>query len=462
MATAVIMPRQGQSVETCIITKWHKNKGDYVNKGDLLFSYETDKAAFDEEAEVSGTILEIFFKEDDEVPVLSTVCVIGEEGEDTSEFFPDNKKKKLKDESASIPVETSAGKTSEGTAVIGRTGTGEQETEASNQGFSISPRARSLADKIGVDYSGIAGSGPHGRIIERDVRRLWQEGRTITPAARDIQDDKAVPVATNVGTGLGGRITVSDITSPASGTISGKPGETGAYEEEYTVLKLTNIRKAIARSMHQSLSESAQLTLHSSFNATEILDYRKKVKEAGQDTGIENITLNDIILYAVSRVLPSYKELNAHYMGDSLHVYKNVHMGFAVDTERGLMVPTLFNCNLKSLNQISKEARELIEQCRKGSVNPDLLRGGTFTVTNLGSLGIESFTPIINPPQTGILGVNNIIQRAIDIDGQVLYYPAMGLSLTFDHRALDGALAARFLKDLREALENFTLLLAKG
>ncbi|HEX3046504.1 MAG TPA: 2-oxo acid dehydrogenase subunit E2 [Bacillota bacterium] len=184
------------------------------------------------------------------------------------------------------------------------------------------------------------------------------------------------------------------------------------------------------------------------------------MKENHNRYNLENITLNDIILHVVSRTLLSHKDLNAHFLEDKLRIFNHVHLGIATDTDRGLMVPTLCDADLKSLNQISQEVKALVNQCRQGTINPDLLKGGTFTITNLGALDIESFTPVLNPPQTGILGVNNIIQRVKEVSGTYKYYPAMGLSLTFDHRALDGAPAARFLKDLSVNLENFTVMLA--
>ncbi|MDD5603015.1 MAG: 2-oxo acid dehydrogenase subunit E2, partial [Eubacteriales bacterium] len=206
----------------------------------------------------------------------------------------------------------------------------------------------------------------------------------------------------------------------------------------------------------------AQLTLNSSFDASEILAYRKKVKEKSESFGAANITLNDMILYAVSRILKKHGPLNAQLIEENLLVYDHVHLGVAVDTARGLMVPVIRDADTKSLAALSSEAKELIESCQKGTVNPDLLKGGTFTVTNLGTLGVESFTPVLNAPQTGILGVCNIVQR-IRLNGKDNeFYPAMGLSLTFDHRAVDGAPAARFLKDLAAALEDFTLIAAMG
>ncbi len=457
MATPVIMPRQGQSVESCIIAKWAKKKGDKVQVGDILFTYETDKATFDEEAKVSGILLDIFFQEGDDVPCLLNVCVIGNEGEDASVFNPNAKQEAAP---AAVPAAAAAPEVKaepEAEAVKA-----EIIPQVQDGKVKISPRAKNLAEKIGADLRFAEPSGPNGRIIERDVAALKENGHLLTPAAKALSPDSAV----SEGTGIGGRITVDDVNRlPAAASASAaQPAPVAAPAavlSEYEEIKLPNIRKIIAKSMHHSLSTTAQLTLNSSFDATDVLAFRKKLKNAAGSMGFENITINDIILYAVSRTLLNHKSLNAHFLDDKMLVFNNVNLGMAVDTERGLMVPTLFNANLKSLNEISIEAKKLAESCQKGTISPDAIKGGTFTISNLGTLDIESFTPVLNPPQTGILGVNNIIQRVKEVNGQYVYYPAMGLSLTFDHRALDGAPAARFLKDLKTNLENFSVLLAK-
>jgi pyruvate dehydrogenase E2 component (dihydrolipoamide acetyltransferase) len=444
MAFPIIMPRQGQSVESCIIAKWFKKKGDPVAVGDLLFSYETDKAAFDEESKYAGTLLEIFSNEGDDVPVLTNVCVIGNPGEDISAFLPAN------------PAASSPAAAPTVTEFI-------QTAASTDSGFSsaISPRAKNLAERTGVDYRHAAGSGPYGRVIERDIEELKSQGVLVTSAAKDSIGDRKIE-----GTGLGGRSTTADAASGKSVTASapapaGSPASS-AGGTDYEEVKITNIRKVIGKAMFASISTTCQLTLNTTFDATEIMAFRKKVKENRESLALENITLNDIVVYAVSRTLGSHRDLNAHFRDDAMLYFRNAHIGIATDTERGLMVPTLFNANLKSLNEISAEIKSLVKECQKGTINPDLLKGGSFTITNLGSLDIESFTPVLNPPQTGILGVNNIVQRARETaDGEYEFYPAMGLSLTFDHRAVDGAPAAKFLKELRANLENFSLLLTK-
>jgi pyruvate dehydrogenase E2 component (dihydrolipoamide acetyltransferase) len=230
---------------------------------------------------------------------------------------------------------------------------------------------------------------------------------------------------------------------------------------EYEEVKMPNIRKIIAKQMCASLTTMAQLTLNTSFDATKVMELRKSLKAGAEKMGLPNITLNDIVLYAVSRVILNHKGANAHCLGDTIRYFNTVNLGIAVDTERGLMVPTLMAAQTLSLSELSANAKSLIKETQGGSISPDKLSGGTFTVTNLGSLGVESFTPVINPPQTGILGVDNITTRIKMVGGEIKPYQAMGLSLTFDHRALDGAPAAKFLSDLVNALENFTLLLAK-
>ena len=419
MATAIIMPRQGQSVESCIITAWAKKVGDTVQEGDILFSYETDKSSFDEPSTVNGTILAILREEGDEVPCLENVCVIGEPGEDISALTGGAAPAAEAAPAAPAAVEEKAA------APVAAT-----VTATAPSGDKVSPRARNLAEKTGADLSRATATGPDGRVIERDVQAVLDAGYQKAEKAAEAVAPTAAPVV--------------------------------AAAPEYEDVKLTNIRKVIAKSMHASLANSAQLTLNTSFDATKIMAYRASLKNAAEKMGLANITLNDIVLFAVSRTLLEFKELNAHFLDDSIRYFKNVQLGVAVDTERGLMVPTVRNANCLSLNEISLEAKALIKEAQSGKISPDKLQGGSFTVTNLGSMGIESFTPVLNPPQVGILGVCTITRRIRTVNGQDVSYPAMGLSLTFDHRAIDGAPAAKFLQALCNNLENFDLLLAKN
>ena len=454
MATPVIMPRQGQSVESCIIGKWHKKPGDAVAVGETLFTYETDKATFDETASVAGTLLAVFFQEGDDVPCLTNVCVIGAPGENADAFAPGGAPAASAQPAAAPASVASAPVAAEPAPAVAPV----QPAVAASG--AVSPRAKHLAERTGADLRQAQGSGPAGRVIERDVLKLVAEGRMATPAAGEH-------AAGIVGTALGGRVGIADTaatqTAPAAAPIA--PSRPADASESWTE-KHPTIRKVIARSMHDSLSKMAQLTLNTSFDATEILAFRKRIK-AANEKGLalaETVpTLGDIVLYAVSRTLLNHPACNAHYDDEKMTYFKHVHLGVAIDTPRGLMVPTLVAADAMSLPEISRQVKALAGDCRKGTISPDVLKGGTFTVTNLGTFGIESFTPVINPPQTCILGVCGLTTRVREkADGSVGTYQAMGLSLTLDHRAVDGAPAARFLQELVAALENFTLLLMNG
>ena len=453
MATPVIMPRQGQSVESCIIGKWYKKVGDKVAVGEDLFSYETDKATFDEAAKVDGEILAIFFPEEDDVPCLMNVCVIGNPGESVAEFDPRGTEAAPVAATAPVAAAVQAAPAAQASA-----STAAPAVDLAT--LAISPRAKALAQKQNVDLRAAARSGPKGRVIERDVRSLIDAGHFATGA---VGTDFAAGTA---GSGIGGRVSVGDLgktpaTATAAQTTAAAP-TVSSYEEKHT-----NIRKLIAKSMVQSLSTMAQLTYNASFDATDILAFRakhKKATEAGLTDALglpANVTINDIILYTVSRVVKNHKMCNAHYFDDKMVFFNNVNVGVAVDTPRGLMVPTIFNADQLTIGEISAQAKEKSAACQQGTISPDQLKDGTITVTNLGSLGIESFTPVINPPQTCILGVNCLSTAFKMVDGQPVAYPSMSLSLTADHRAIDGAPAARLLKDLKNALENFSLLLLK-
>ncbi len=410
------MPRQGQSVESCIITEWHKKVGDSVTEGEPLFSYETDKAAFDEEAKAAGTLLAVFFDVDDDVPCLTNVAVVGAPGESFAEFDPRG------GEAKAAPAEAAEEKPAETETAAAAPATVTERTEAT----AVSPRARATAERMKLDASLAAPTGPHGRVIERDIFELARSGRG---AVQSAQPEKAAEA---------------------------KPA---ADAPEFEDIKLSNIRKVIAKSMFESLQSMAQLTHNSSFDATNIMSFRKQLKKYDED--MPKVTLNDIIIYTASRVLLAHPDLNAHFLGDKIRRFSHVHMGIAVDTPRGLMVPTLFNADTKGLFEIAEEAKALAKACQDGSIDPDKLHGASFTISNLGTFGVESFTPVINPPQTGILGVDCIIERVRKDDGVIYVYPAMGLSLTYDHRAIDGAPASRFLMDMRRSLENFSALLVK-
>jgi len=427
MAKAVVMPKAGISVESCIIGKWRKKSGDAVGTGEVLFDYETDKATFECESTADGTLLEIFFEDGEEVPCLTAVCAVGQPGEDVSGLRPNASQEAPLPEQGGTASPVPQGSDAAEKPPLRNTG------DAGGAG--VSPRARDLAERLRVNPEGAVPTGPRGRVIARDIQALAESLKT--------------------GTGIGGREFGTPAAAPKPVSAPGTDGE-----RSYTDEKFTKIRSSISAAMHRSLSESAQLTHHHSCDATAVLAYRKQCK-AAEPLGVGAISLNDMVMYAVARTLKEHSTLNAHMInGDTLRLFHGVHLGMAVDTPRGLIVPTIFDADQKSLKELADTARELAGMAKSGSISPDLLQGGTFTVSNLGSLGVEIFTPIINPPQVAILGVCGITTRVREGVNGVEAYPALGLSLTYDHRAVDGAPASRFVQALCRNLEQFPLLLA--
>ncbi len=446
MAVAVIMPRQGQSVESCILTEWYKVEGDQVNKGDILFAYETDKAAFEEEATQDGIVLACFFEEGDEVPVLQNVAVIGTKGDSVDDFRPRSEASKT-----AIPEETMEETKSQPGSFV-PDALADISAPPSNGRVSISPRARKLACKKRAVLDGIQGTGPKGRIIERDVLEALKQGKRLTPLAQKKMEAEGltVPGGSNADCG---RYLTADLIEP-SVAIDTKAGLEGSGD--FTDVPLTKVRKIIAGAMQRSLQNSAQLTHHLSANASGMLQLRKLVKVKQKEGYQHNITLNDMVCFAVIRSLLLHPGANAHFLGDSIRQYSQVNLGLAVDTDRGLMVPALLNADRLSLPGLSSSLKELAENSKKGNISPDLIvpDAASFTVSNLGNYGVEMFTPVINLPQVAILGVNTIIQRPMVLpDGNFGFQPFMGLSLTYDHRAIDGGPATLFLAEIKKQIE---------
>ena len=403
-AQAVIMPKEGITVESCIIGEWKKNVGDAVAVGDVLFTYETDKAEFECPSTAAGTLLAKFFEDGDEVPCLVNVCAVGNPG-DAYEFLKPG---------AEAPAPAAEAPAAEAPAAAAAPAAPKAELTA------ISPRAMAKAVANNVNPALATGTGPKGRIIERDIDKLIASGAAAAYAA------------------------------PAA-------AEETAFED----VKFGPVRKATAKSMTKSLSTMAQLTQQYSFDATQLQAYRAMLKPL--DAPMGKVSLNDMVMFAVAKTIKSCPDLNANVLEENVvRHFNTVNLGFACDTPRGLIVPTIFNADQMTLLELSMEAKRLAAEAREGKLSPDYMSGATFTISNIGSFGCEAFTPVINPPQTGILGVCNIQTKIKSAkDGVIETYPAMGLSLTFDHRVIDGAPAARYMSELCKSLENFMTLLAK-
>jgi pyruvate dehydrogenase E2 component (dihydrolipoamide acetyltransferase) len=410
MATPVIMPKQGQSVETCVIVGWKKRPGDTVKAGEVICEVETDKATFEVESPAEGTLLAVFYEAGSDVPVLTPIAAIGKPGESVDSL------KKGPTEPGRAPAPAT------GPAPAAAVAVAASITAAAGK-IMASPRAKALAAARGVSLAGLSGTGPGGRIIERDVLAA-------TPGSP------------------------APIPRP-----SGTPRSTVAAVNE---IKVSGVRKLIAERMLASLSTTAQLTLHSSADARALQELRRKFKESGESLGLRTVTINDMVLFAVSRTLTRHPDLNATFTADTIRQFADVHLGFAVDTPKGLMVPVIRNAGRRSLREIAQESARLADGCRNGGITPDEMAGGTFTVSNLGNLGVQGFTPVLNVPQVGILGVGAIVPGpAMAADGTVQFIPQIGLSLTINHQVVDGAPGARFLQTLAEDIARFDLLLAR-
>lgn len=447
MATVIILPKQGQSVESCIITEIKKKKGDTVKKGDVLFSYETDKASFEEESPLDGVVLECFYNDGDEVPVLLDMMVIGQPGDDYAGLLQGGVSGKEQEASKESPKTEEPAKVE---VVVVSESTNQHITTSSHQSF-VSPRAKNLAAAEAIDASQLAGSGPNGRVIEKDVKAALENRPKLTPLAKVIAAEEGVQPQ-GAGSGLAGTAKAADLLPPPVNAV---------YGVDYEDKKLSNMRKIIAKSMHASLQNSAQLTHHLGADARNIQNLRKKAKKAFEAGTLSvNLTINDFVCFAVVKALKKFPNVNSHFLGESMRLFNKVHLGLAVDTERGLMVPAVRNADDLSIIGLSNQLKEVANQCKKGAISPELLaaEAATFTVSNLGNYGVEIFTPVINLPQSAILGVNTIVPRPKDLgDGVYGFVPYIGLSLTYDHRSLDGGEATRFLKQIAIEIETLEL-----
>ncbi len=492
MAHVVIMPRQGNTVESCVIVGWKVAEGQAVSASTPVCEVETDKASFEVPAGADGIVLKILHPEGDDVPVLRPIAVIGQAGEDWSASVGGDSSTAAKggtlglanpvSAAGTIPVPESGSRTGSATIPIP-----EPATQAV-AGFA-SPRARNLARADGLPLAGIGGTGPGGRIIERDVKAALANRPALTVGAlAEAKMGGAVPVA---GSALGGRVGVADfaagsapkqaaaVAAPAefapvkaSGTaIAGQAtsGGTADFPGAFVDTPVKGIRRIIADRMRASLSQTAQLTLNASASAQAMLALRARFKGGSGGAELAGVTIGDLVLAAVARTLPKFPALNAHMKGDTVRSFERVHLGLAVDTPRGLMVPVIRNADTLSLAQLSAEAKRLAAAALSGTILPDELAGSTFTVTNLGAFGIESFTPVLNAPEVGILGVCSITDRLVaagssgapGTPGPAMVEKRIGLSLTIDHQAVDGAPGAKFLQALGAALADIDLFLLK-
>jgi pyruvate dehydrogenase E2 component (dihydrolipoamide acetyltransferase) len=446
------MPRQGNTVESCIIVRWTAAEGDRVEADKAVCEVETDKASFEVPPGASGFLLKILHPEGDDVSVLAPIAVIGELGEDWQAALGGASPAPQAAQAAD-PIPTAVSPVPQAV-----------QATSSVLSVAVSPRARARAAVEAIDVSTLAGTGPGGRVIERDVAAAAEARPPLTAAAKAaLRSGAAAPAK---GTALGGRAGVGDLgpaQKAAPEAVRPSGADIGDFPGPVHETPLKGIRKLISERMLASLASTAQLTFNGSADARQLQALRARFKASDPALGLSEVTIGDLALYAVSRVLPRFPNANSTLEDGILRSYDRVHLALAVDTPRGLMVPVIKNADLLSLREISAEAKRLAAACQAGSISPDDLSGGTFTVSNLGAFGIESFTPVLNAPQVAILGVDAIVPRAaVGPGGAVVIEPRIGLSITVDHQIVDGAPAARLLKAFADAIADIDLLLIGG
>lgn len=442
MAKLVVMPKLGLTMTEGLVSRWLKAEGDAVKEGEPLFEVETDKLTNTIEATASGTLLKILAKEGDTLPCLAGVAVIGEPNEDISELVPGEAPKAEAPAPAAAPAAPAAPAKAPGGRVV------------------ASPAAKKLAKELGLDIALVPGTGPGGRITEEDVKKFKAAPPPPPEPPKPAPEPgpKASPLAAKAAAELGmdlkdvphkgGRILAADILA----AVSAPAAEEGPREE---VKRMNGMRKAIARNMQNSHMTSPTVTFNLGCDVTELAKLRARLK--ADDI---KVSYTDILVKLVAVALREFPLLNCSVDGDNI-IYKNyVNMGVAVALDNGLVVPNVRDADKKGLREISAEVKELANLARTGSLPMDRLSGGTFTITNLGMYGIESFSPIINQPEVAILGVNTIVEKPVVIDGEICVRPILNLSLTADHRVVDGSVAAQFLQRVKKLIECPALVLA--
>jgi pyruvate dehydrogenase E2 component (dihydrolipoamide acetyltransferase) len=437
LASEVLVPPLGQTVDTVTLVSWYREEGDTVSQGEMLFAIETDKATLDIEAPASGVLRRVTAQPGDEVEVLSVIALIA---------APDEV---LQDPSPAPSLEPSLTQSKAGVPQ-GRASARARERSDRGRVF-VSPRARRLAEKQGVPLGALQATGPEGAIVERDVRAYLEVARdvpAITPVARRVAEEAGLEWRTLPGSGPGGRIMRDDV-ALAHGE-SDLPGE-----EVVEAIPVSGVRAVIAERMLQSAKSTAHVTLNAEADATALVEMRCRLLR--DDI---NVTYNDLLLYILGRALQDHPRLNASLQGETITVWKRIHIGLAVDTGRGLLVPVVRDVGRKGIVQLTTETQTLVERAKAGQCTPEELRGGTFTLTNLGMFGIDSFTPIINLPECAILGVGRVKRKPVMHGDQVVGRDMVWLSLTFDHRLVDGGPAARFLQRVVQLVERPHLLIA--
>ena len=413
MSSQVTLPRLGQGMETGTIVRWLKSEGDSVEKGEALYELDTEKVTQEVEAEASGVLLKILAGEGEEIEVGKAIAVIGEQGEEVSEGEAEDPTEVSEDdaqeEGSPAPEREDERERGREEAPEGPSEP-EQTVESTNGGrVKASPLARRIARERGIELSALRGTGPEGRIVAEDVERASATGAV-----------SALAVA----------------------------APTGAVE----VVKLNQMRKTIARRMTEAW-EAPAFQISVSADMTGSVRLREALLAQVKEGGVRP-TYSDILTKVVALALMRHRDVNAHFAGDSVKLFPNANIGIAVAIPHGLVVPVIPGCERLTIPEIAAARADIVSRTREGKLRAEDLDGGTFTISNLGMYGVERFTAVLNPPQAGILAVGAIEERAVVVDGDFEIQPRMDMTLTIDHRSVDGATASEFLATVKSFLEE--------
>ena len=456
MAVEVIMPKAGSEMEEGEIVQWFKNEGDHVEEGEVLLEIVTDKVNMEVEAEATGTLLKILAQAGDVVPVVQTIAWIGE---------PDEKIPGASESGEVAPAETIIEKKVDYTPV-------KEVEKVDYSGLRATPAARAYARKKGIDLSKVKGSGPKGRIHKDDVLDYKLNSKVkISPLAERIAKIEGINTESIVGTGPNGKIMKADIMAVLHGAtkVEAAPKAEVApkapkapkapNENQWGVVEtvpMSPMRKVISKRMSESYFSAPTFVVNVEVDMTELLALRKKVVDAIIEETGKKATVTDFISLAVIKSLMKHPYVNASLSSDEKEMYLHhyVNLSIAVGMDSGLVVPVIKGADKMSLKELVVASKEITTKALNGKLKPDEMADSTFTISNLGMYGVKSFVPIINQPNTAILGVSATVPKPVVYNGEVTVRPIMTLTLTADHRVVDGLEGAKFMKTLKEAIEN--------
>ena len=454
MAFEIIMPKLGVDMQEGEIIEWKKQEGDVVNEGDILLEIMSDKTNMELEAEDSGVLLKITRQAGETVPVTEVIGYIGAEGEVVA------------DNVASAPAAEPAPKVEEVATVEAPVVATQAPVVHEGGKVRATPKARKVARELGIDLTQVPGTGAKGRVHADDVENFKGAQPKVTPLARKIAADLGIDLASVSGTGFGGKITKEDILAisapaqvkeaAAAPVVEAKPEK--VLPEGVEVIPMSAMRKAISKGMTHSYLTAPTFTLNYDVDMTNLMALRKQVLDPiMKKTGMK-VTFTDLIGLAVVRTLmkEEHRYLNASLIDDAqnIELHKFVNLGIAVGLDDGLIVPVVHGADKMSLSEFVVASKDVIKKAQAGKLKAAEMSGSTFSITNLGMFGTKSFNPIINQPNSAILGVSATIQTPVVVDGEVVVRPIMGLCLTIDHRIVDGMNGAKFMVDLKHLIEN--------